>query len=155
MTARQERGRPARRSHEAGSITVIAAGVMVVLAVMALATADVARALLVAARAQNAADAAALAAVQEQAEPTGSPPVDVAGRFALANGATLVACDCPPDGTGATVTVRMPVDGLLLLRPGRTVTATARAELDLPASSANPALFGGRGGEVTRRMAGP
>ena len=155
MTANTTRARSTRLSREAGSITVIAAGVMVVLAVMALATADVARALLVAARAQNAADAAALAAVQEQAEPTGTPPADVAGRFAVANGATLVACDCPADGTGATVTVRMPVDGLLLLRPGRTVTATARAELDLPGSSPNPDPFGGRGGEVTRRMAGP
>ena len=58
---------------ERGSVTIVASGVMVVMAVLALACADVARTLTAASVAQTAADAAALAAAQELALPGGSP----------------------------------------------------------------------------------
>jgi secretion/DNA translocation related TadE-like protein len=126
------------RQLERGSITLLAAGVMVMIGVMALATADVTRALAAASRAQAAADAAALAAAQEMVEPTGEDPAAAADRFASANGADLVGCDCPPGGSEAVVTVRVGISGLLLLRNGRQATATARAVVDPAGPSASP-----------------
>jgi secretion/DNA translocation related TadE-like protein len=123
---------------ERGSISVLAAGVMLMVVVMALATADVARALAAASRAQAAADAAALAAAQEMIEPTGEDPSSAAARFAEANGAQLAGCDCAPGGTQAVATVRVEISGLLLLRSGRVATATARAVLDLPGGLMGP-----------------
>ncbi len=82
-------------------------------------------------RAQAAADAAALAAAQEMVEPTGQDPAEVAAKFAERNGATLVRCDCADGGSEATVSVQVEVSGLLLLRSGRTITAIARAVVDL------------------------
>ncbi len=121
MTVRSERG----------SISLLAAGVIVLVGVMVLATADVTRALTAAARAQAAADAAALAAAQEIVEPSGEDPAAAADRYAVANGAQLVSCDCPAGGSEAVVTVRVEISGLLLLRSGRQTTATARAVVDL------------------------
>jgi secretion/DNA translocation related TadE-like protein len=115
-----------------GSVSVLAAAVMLMVLVMALATADVARALGAASRAQAAADAAALAAAQAIVEPTGEDPAAGAARFAVANGAELVKCDCSPGGTEAVVTVRVAISGLLLLRNGRTTTAAARAVVEVP-----------------------
>jgi secretion/DNA translocation related TadE-like protein len=115
---------------------VLAASVMLMVVVMALATADVARALSAASRAQSAADAAALAAAQDIVEPvSGETPSQVAARYAGVNGAELVACDCQPGGTQAVVTVRVGIDGLLVLPPGRDVTATAKAVIDLSGGS--------------------
>ncbi|HEY7283527.1 MAG TPA: Rv3654c family TadE-like protein [Actinomycetota bacterium] len=121
------------RNPERGSVSVLAAAVMLMLIVMALATTDVARALSAASRAQAAADAAALAAAQDIVEPpsSGEMPAQTASRYADRNGARLVDCDCRPGGTEATVTVRVGIDGLLLLPSGREVTATARAVIDL------------------------
>jgi len=121
MTVRSERG----------SISLLAAGVIVLVGVMVLATADVTRALTAAARAQAAPDAAALAAAQEIVEPSGEDPAAAADRYAVANGAQLVSCDCPAGGSEAVVTVRVEISGLLLLRSGRQTTATARAVVDL------------------------
>jgi secretion/DNA translocation related TadE-like protein len=124
---------PRARCHpERGSISVLAAAVMLMVVVMALATADVARALSAASRAQAAADAAALAAAQAIVEPSsGETPSQVADRYAADNGAELVTCDCQAGGTQAVVTVRVGIDGLLVLPSGRDVTATARAVIDL------------------------
>ncbi len=137
----------ARRRDQSGSITIVAAGVMVMLAVMVLATADVARALSISSRAQAAADAAALAAAQEMIEPTGQDPAQVAARFAERNGATLVSCDCAEGGSEATVAVRVEISGLLLLPSGRTVTARARAVVDLPGVPASCPADGAGGPE--------
>jgi LAS superfamily LD-carboxypeptidase LdcB len=71
------------------------------------------------ARAQLAADAAALAAVAETAPYGIDLHEDVARQFASANGARLVDCDCPDGGTAVQVTVAI-----------GTVTATARAVID-------------------------
>ncbi|MFL5797229.1 MAG: Rv3654c family TadE-like protein [Actinomycetota bacterium] len=126
MTTRSERG----------SISLLAAGVLVMVLVMVLATADITRALAAAARAQSAADAAALAAAQEIVEPSGEDPAAVADRYAAANGAELVSCDCPVGGSEAVVTVRVEISGLLLLRSGRQTTGTARAVVDLTGGGA-------------------
>jgi secretion/DNA translocation related TadE-like protein len=129
--SKRRKGRGSREP-ERGSSSVVAAAIMMMVVVMALATADVARALAAVSRAQGAADAAALAAAQQMVEPTGDSPSAVADRFAQANGAQLVQCDCTPGGSQAVVTVRVEISGLLLLRSGRSTTATARAVLDLP-----------------------
>jgi hypothetical protein len=82
--------------------------------------------LVAAARAQQLADAAALAAVT----PDVRGPRVAATDLAEAGGGSLVACDCP-DGAGhAEVVVSVPVPGLLVptLGAGR-VEASAGAEL--------------------------
>ncbi len=126
-----------RAEQDRGSVSVLAAAVMLMVVVMALATADVARALSAASRAQAAADAAALAAAQEIVEPSssGETPSQAAARFAGDNGAELVRCDCESGGTQAVATVRVRIDGLLILPSGREVTATARAVIDLTGES--------------------
>jgi secretion/DNA translocation related TadE-like protein len=122
-----------RPRSERGSVTVVAAAVMVVMAILALACADVARTLTAASAAQTAADAAALAAAQELALPGGTAtPYDVAAEYAARDGSVLVSCDCDPGAREATVAVRAPVGSLLLFGAGRTVEARARAEVDLP-----------------------
>jgi secretion/DNA translocation related TadE-like protein len=119
------------RDRQRGSVSLLAAGVMLMVVVMALATADVARALAAASRAQAAADAAALAAAQQIVEPSsGDSPASVAARFAGENGAELVSCDCSAGGSEAVATVRVEISGLLILRSGRSTTATARAVID-------------------------
>ena len=115
---------------ERGSVTVVAAGMLVVLFVLVLGSADVAKTLAAVARAQTAADAAALAAAQEQVAPTGPDPEAMAREYAASNGGTLVECRCPPDGTEAVVGVQAEVGGLLFLAGADRVTATARAIVD-------------------------
>ena len=62
-------------------------------------------------RAQTAADAAALAAAPETF--FGGDPATLAREYARANGAALIACECPVDSTWQTrrvmVTVRVPL----------------------------------------------
>jgi secretion/DNA translocation related TadE-like protein len=125
------RGSPARS--ERGSVTLVAAAVMVAMAIIAMACADVARTLAAASAAQTAADAAALAAAQELALPGDSTtPRDVAAEYAVRDGAELLSCQCDPGTHAATVAVRVTVGPLLLFGAGRTVDAGARAEVDLP-----------------------
>lgn len=116
-----------------GSATVVVAAVIGSLLVFALGVADVARVLVTAARAQAAADAAALAAAQSLAIPDAGEPVDVAGEFAVRNGAALESCECEPGTFVATVSVRTQVGELFLFGDGRSVTAEARAQVDVPA----------------------
>jgi secretion/DNA translocation related TadE-like protein len=112
---------------ERGSVTVVAAAMLVILAVLALATADATRALLAASRAQTAADAAALAAAQALLSPSGMDPQSAASTYAQANGATLIRCDCSPGATDSTVEVAIPAGHFLLLPGPDQVTGTARA----------------------------
>src|SRR5690349_20274933 len=79
---------------ERGSVTVLAAAVMLVAGSLALAGMDLLRALDGRARAQAAADAAALAAARELAIPTGITPTEAAADYAGRNGAVLVSCTC-------------------------------------------------------------
>jgi Flp pilus assembly protein TadG len=104
---------------------------MLVLAALALA--DAGSFLLARARAQAAADAAALAAVVEQVPVLshGDDPWQAAAAEAGRNGAEMVACDCESGRFHATVTVVIrPRIALLHAWTGRTVRARARAEAD-------------------------
>jgi hypothetical protein len=106
---------------------------MVAMAIIAMASDDVAHTLTAASTAQTAADAAALAAAQELALPGGTvTPYEVAAEYAGRDGAELVSCDCDPGADSTTVAVRVSVGPLLLFGTGRTVEARARAEVDLP-----------------------
>jgi secretion/DNA translocation related TadE-like protein len=95
---------------------------------------DVARASGARTHAQAAADAAALAAAQEQILPTGTDPADLAAEYAKRNGARLVICRCPENGTESVVVVELDVrlPGLGVLR---TVRAAARAETETPVTA--------------------
>ena len=84
--------------------------------------------LVAAARAQQAADSAALAAVSDDVR----GPRGAAGAVAEALGGSLVACDCDRPGH-AEVVVGVPVPGLIVPQVGAgRVEATARAELVRP-----------------------
>ena len=112
---------------------MVAAGVMAVALVIALASADVARVLIAKGSVQTAADAAALAAVQDLVLPSETPPATSAATYARANGATLVACTCELGTTEALVGVQVSVR-LGFLGGTREVYASARAVVDVPLS---------------------
>jgi Flp pilus assembly protein TadG len=90
---------------------------------------DLSAYLVAAARAQQVADSAALAAVSDGAR----RPREAAERVASAGAGSLTSCDCS-EGTGrATVTVSVEVPGLLIPRVGASrVNATATAALTGP-----------------------
>jgi hypothetical protein len=84
-------------------------------------------------RAATAAEAAALAAAVATYPGTGAgTPSGLAGEYAARNGAKMISCRCPVDGTlgsrvvavTVTLTARLPVLGDVL------VGKTARAEFD-------------------------
>jgi secretion/DNA translocation related TadE-like protein len=112
---------------ERGSVSVVAAVTIAVIASLAMGCADLSRALVAVGRADTAADAAALAAAQELASPAGRTPQSVAADYATRNGATLVSCVCDPGADEAVVTVELPIGQMLLVPGGRTVSAQARA----------------------------
>ena len=114
-----------------GSVTIVAAGLLVLSLALSLGVADLARVLVASARAQNAADSAALAAAQELALSGARDPADVATEYAARNGASLVNCSCHEDGFEATVEARVPIGSLLLFADDRSVTSSARAEVNL------------------------
>ncbi|MEX0992303.1 MAG: Rv3654c family TadE-like protein [Actinomycetota bacterium] len=115
---------------ERGSVTVLAAVVVLIAAVLALGSADVARVLAAASVAQDAADAAALAAAQELALPTDADAAALASEYAERNGARLTLCDCVEGGLSVRVEVNLDVGPLLLVPGERSVTAGARAIAD-------------------------
>jgi hypothetical protein len=106
--------------------------------VVTLGAADVGRVLIARSQARTAADAAALAAVQELALPTGLAPAEVAANYAARNGAVLTACICEPATFEAVVQVAVEVDRLLLVPGSRTVAARARAIVALPSAAPTP-----------------
>jgi hypothetical protein len=82
-----------------------------------------------AARAQQLADSAALAALTADVR----GPRAVAAALAAAGGGSLVACDCPGAAGRAEVVVSVPVPGLVVPRLGAgRVEASAGAELVAP-----------------------
>lgn len=103
--------------HEAGSITLLVAAVLVVLGVLVLGVADLSRVLVARERAQTAADAAALAAAAELALPSDETPEEAARDAASVNGADLVRCTCSPGSLAAGVDVSVDA-GHLSLAPG-------------------------------------
>lgn len=122
------------RRDERGSVTVLGAAVLVVLMIIAMGLADLARVLVATGRAQAAADAAALAAAQSLAFPTELEPEPAARALAERNGAALASCVCEPGTFDAQVEVRIPV-GVLLLGPDDLVVAgSSRAVVELAQS---------------------
>ena len=99
-----------------GSASVVVAAVMAALVTLAM----------------GAADAAALAAVHEQAIPSGVEPSDLAAEYSARNGAELTACECDAGAFESLVSVRVPVGPLFLFPDDRVVVGEARAVVDLP-----------------------
>ena len=116
----------ARRRDERGSVTVVAAAVMALVAVL---TMGAGKALVARERAQAAADAAALAAAQELVMPTGRSPAELAAEYAARNGATLASCVCQPGSSEAVVEARVSVGALLLVPGNHEAVAVARATI--------------------------
>ena len=116
-------------SDERGSVSLVMVAALGFSVILASLLADVSRASAGRARAQVAADAAALAAVHEQVLPSGRRPVDVAAEYAARNGARLLSCRCPEGGVEAIVVVELEV-ALPGLGAARTMRATARAVVD-------------------------
>lgn len=119
----------ARRRDERGSVTVVAAAVMALVAVLTMGAADVGKALVARERAQAAADAAALAAAQELVMPTGRAPTELATEYAARNGAELTSCACQAGTSEAIVEARVAVGPLLLVPGGHEAIAVARATI--------------------------
>ncbi|MCA1841920.1 MAG: helicase [Actinobacteria bacterium] len=114
------------RRGSAGSAGVLLCGVVAVAAALTLGLGRVATAGLAVARAQTAADAAALAAAGELAAGrSGGEAERIASLTASANGARLLRCDCGGSAVIVAVTVTLPTSG-----PATSlVKAAARAEL--------------------------
>ena len=120
-----------RREPQRGSISVVVAALAFVMLVCTMGIADVGSVLATRAHGRAAADAAALAAAQELAFPTGATPAEQAALLAQRNGAELIACTCAAGSFEAVVTVRATGADLLLLPGGVTLDVQARAVVDL------------------------
>jgi hypothetical protein len=118
--------------NEGGTISVLLMSLLALAALFCLATADAADVLIVRARAQSAADAAALAAsvAEWPFAANGEAPKDAASKAAHADGATLESCTCPLRGS-ASVKVSMRTYIRMLGVAPRVVYATATAKLDI------------------------
>ncbi|MGH2766026.1 MAG: Rv3654c family TadE-like protein [Actinomycetota bacterium] len=116
-----------------GSASIVIVGALGLAAVVAAFSADLSRVVVARARAQTAADAAALGAAQDLVI-SSSSAAQVASDLAQRNGARLVQCRCEPGSGEAVVTVEVEVS-LPLLSQTRTVSATARAVVTSPPGS--------------------
>ena len=116
---------------ERGSVTIVAAGAIVIVLICTMGVADVGRVLAERSRTEAAADAAALAAAQDLALDAGDPPADAAS-YAARNGGALTSCSCARGSFEAVVEVRRTFDGLLLLPGVHSITSKARAVVDVP-----------------------
>jgi inhibitor of cysteine peptidase len=121
---------------ERGSVSLVAVGLIVLTAILALLFVDLLHVVAAKGSAQTAADAAALAAAQELVIPSDRSPADVAAEYVAINGGQLVSCRCDPGTTEAVVVVARTVT-LPFLGGNRTLHASARAVV-------------GTGGEVDR-----
>lgn len=118
---------------ERGAMTILMIGLCALVAAIGVATAALGVLFDAREKAATAAEAAALAAAVATYPPTGAEaPDDLAAEYASRNGARLVNCQCPVDGTlrsrVAAVTVELeanvPLFGEVL------VGKTARAEFE-------------------------
>ncbi len=119
--------------HDDGSVSLVVVGILVAVMVLALGAADLARVLVVAAKAQTAADAAALAAAQSLAITSDVDPSQAASDLAVRNGGRVRSCVCEPGTFEARVEVEAPVGRLFLSPDDLVVTAHARAIVEVPA----------------------
>ena len=118
---------------ERGTVSIVMATGALVLSVLSLGVADLGSMLAARAKAQAAADSAALAAAVRLTPVLGQAgdPAAAAGDEARANGATLVSCACSSGDTAATVEVELtPRIVFLAGWRGRPVHATAKAVID-------------------------
>jgi secretion/DNA translocation related TadE-like protein len=115
------------RDRENGSVAVLACGLVAVAVVLTLAVVAVGGAVVLAGRAEAAADAAALAATDSVALGLPSLACTAAGRVAELDGARLIECHVEPDAV--EVVVELVGDPPVAL--GRSVRARSRAEVDL------------------------
>jgi secretion/DNA translocation related TadE-like protein len=116
-----------------GVVSVLMLSLLALAALLCLAVADAANVLLARARAQTAADAAALAAaaVQWRVSASSGDPTLRAQEVAEANGAQLESCACALRDEAAVVTVSIATRIRMLgVAPGR-VRATASARVDV------------------------
>jgi secretion/DNA translocation related TadE-like protein len=116
-----------------GVVSVLMVSLLALAALLCLAVADAANVLLARARAQSAADAAALAAAAVQWRVSGSrdDPTLAAQTIAEANGAELESCSCELRDDSAVVTVSIGTRIRMLGVAPRRVTATATAHVDI------------------------
>ncbi len=114
---------------ERGSVTVLTVTIVLFAAIVALVLADLLGVLASKSRAQTAADAAALAAAQEIARPSGTQPSAMAADYARRNGAILIGCECDGDAASAVVTVELPVK-VIFVGADRHVRARAKAAVE-------------------------
>ena len=119
-------------SGQRGSVSVLLAASILAVLVLVLGVTDVGRVLIARSKARTAADAAALAAADELALPTGADPAVLAAEYATRNGADLTACTCTTGTFEAVVMVEVTTGDLLLFPGVRVVVARARAVVDLP-----------------------
>jgi secretion/DNA translocation related TadE-like protein len=117
---------------ERGSVTIVFAAMLPVVLVLAMGTADLGRTLVARSHARAAADAAALAAAQELALPSGADPAALAAEYARRGGGELTACTCTAGTYEAVVDVQVRVGDLLLIPGSPVATARARAVVDVP-----------------------
>jgi len=121
--------------NEDGFVSAIVLAILALVGLLCLAVADAANVLVTRARAQSAADAAALAAAVAQWPFAGrdESPGEAAARVAEDNGASVESCDCRLRGDSALVTVSMPTRIRILgVAPSR-VRASAESALDVSA----------------------
>jgi secretion/DNA translocation related TadE-like protein len=116
---------------ERGSVSLVVAATLAFGAVLAAFSADLSRVTVGRARAQSAADAAALAAAQQLIRPSDRSPAELASEYAERGGTELLSCRCDPGSTEAVVTVEREVV-LPLLGQVRTVRASAKAVVAAP-----------------------
>jgi secretion/DNA translocation related TadE-like protein len=120
------RSEPRSDPRRDGSAGVLLCGVVALVAALTLGLGRLATGALAAARAQTAADAAALAAAGELAAGrTRGQAERTASVTAAANGARLLRCDCEGPAVVVAVTVTLPFSG----PASGLVRAAARAEL--------------------------
>ena len=120
---------------EDGSVSVVLAGAVLIVLVLVMGVRDLAVVLAARSNARTAADAAALAAAQELAFPSGLEPAALAADYANANGAVLSACECPMGGVEAVVEVQVDAGDLALVPGPAVLHVRARAVVDLPPAS--------------------
>ena len=130
-------------SNERGSASILVAAALGLAAILTVLSADLSRVATARARAQTAADAAALAAAQELIVPSSRSPSDVADEYASLHGAQLAACRCNPGSNETSVAVELSVS-VPFFGGSRTVGAEARAVVEPTASAGLNPVFAAR-----------
>jgi Flp pilus assembly protein TadG len=108
------------------------AAAMLVTLVLTMGVADLGRVLRARVEARTAADAASLAVAQELAFPSDLDPGAIATDYVVANGASILECDCTVGTFEATVEAAVTVENLWLIPGPVLVSQRSRSVVDLP-----------------------